>query len=567
MAEVHRNVRLFLDHGPKDGRAISFFEPTRIKLADEPGLEFWRNIYPLDLEDTLLGEAYARLARIIDGLPAVFRPVLEAHYHLCGYYAFQSVVLQRLLQEENRPLCIVLAGSGAQEQVACVKVEGDSVPPEGFAPDPRDLKIPFGRVWVLFGLPPFVLRLLRKAWGMLVPKAIVLIVEDSGSAINLGPAIAIARAIQSRGSRVLCLSSSPYVVEGMRAEGQIAKLMETDLVDDAMMVEARRLANQCIAALDVHVRDSDATDRLLTANFHAKLVSWARDVKAMQMAVERLAAPTVVQAVLTIGPAHPLAIIAGRAARQCGRTWWAYLPNLINATIEDNFFPADRYLVYGEHARDIMVRGGTAAEAIDVVGTPQFDRHVGTPRDKGIDRRQVESLFPGIIGNRLVVLGTERRPNEMGELVPVVEALAAMDGVYTIIKVHPDESPFPFEDLVQEYGTGRFEVVQACDLRMLLSAADLLICSASNINIQAAQLGTPALVVSLAVEPYRIDFVSEGLCIGVRKREEIGPTILGILTDDETRKRAKNLARTGIRRFNGPNDGRSVERVVDAILG
>ena len=146
-----------------------------------------------------------------------------------------------------------------------------------------------------------------------------------------------------------------------------------------------------------------------------------------------------------------------------------------------------------------------------------------------------------------------------------MKSLSLIPNIYTIIKVHPRQSKLQFELLVKELSVRNIAIVDHCDLNMLLNSADLLICSASNINILAAQLKTPALVVTLNAKPYRVDFVSEKLCLGVNKNEELKSSIISLLYDDSRRKLSLDLAFSSISRFNGPNDGRSVLRIVGKL--
>jgi hypothetical protein len=100
----------------------------------------------------------------------------------------------------------------------------------------------------------------------------------------------------------------------------------------------------------------------------------------------------------------------------------------------------------------------------------------------------------------------------------------------------------------------------------LLHTADLLISMYSNVIIEAGVMGTLSLVYNFSGTPCPMDFVKEGLCFGAYSIDEFEKLAIGLLEDEKLRSEAYNKLKQ-ISRFNGPNDGHAIKRMVDFILG
>ena len=384
--------------------------------------------------------------------------------------------------------------------------------------------------------------------------------EDSGSFININPALAICTELKAQGRRPLVLTSSLPVRKIMQGAEIETVLIAFDSLParrmNALQNEAIRLAKR------LENRAVDALDRLFADTIQARLHSWLRDMDVIECAISGLFLHGNIAGMLTIGPPSPLAILAGKHWRRQKHFWVHYFPALINASLEDRFFPADHYLVYGTHATDVICASGFPADRIIPVGSTELDAVFNVQRNRQEDRQTIEELVPQAAGKKLVVLGTERRPGELEEVATILEEIAAIDDIFVIVKIHPDQSPVPFEKEVARIAPDRMKVIHHCDLHALLNGSDLLLCSASNLNLLAAVFKTPALVITLSGAPYRVDFPKEGLCMKITDQEEIAPTVGALLFDEKARQEALAMYDRAIVRFNQPHDGRSVARVV-----
>jgi UDP-N-acetylglucosamine 2-epimerase len=268
--------------------------------------------------------------------------------------------------------------------------------------------------------------------------------------------------------------------------------------------------------------------------------------------------------IFSIFEGHFLPLLAGRWGKKRGLPWISYISLLISDHPESKFFPADQHLVYGEQGAELLLQAGVSSETVHVVGAELFDRAYG--RDPDADRRAMESFIPSIRGRKLVVVGSEDRPDQMEEIEAILEELTPMQDLHVVIKLHPDDPADPFYQMVKrlEHGANA-TVIPKCDLHALLHVADLLICVRSNIIVEAAVMGTPTLVCDFNPELARINMVDEGIALGCWRREDVAAKTRQCLFDEATIAAHSALTRRGLARFNGPNDGNSCGRVVDFL--
>src|SRR5262249_54256775 len=225
----------------------------------------------------------------------------------------------------------------------------------------------------------------------------------------------------------------------------------------------------------------------------SKIVNYRRSIHATERVLHELQARLRVSAVLTVYESLPLSVMAGRWATNKGVPWVGFFPILVGDRPDGNHFPAPAHLVYGDQLRDKMIFHGCAPESMQVVGTPTFD--VTPHRDIASDQTYLARLFPHIVGRKLVVVATEAFAHPLIELEPVLRALADMEDVAVVLKVHPSDSELFFSNFVDSLGNAsNIRVIQKCELLPLLHVGDLLIAVVSNIIVTAAALGTPTLV-------------------------------------------------------------------------
>ena len=64
-----------------------------------------------------------------------------------------------------------------------------------------------------------------------------------------------------------------------------------------------------------------------------------------------------------------------------------------------------------------------------------------------------------------------------------------------------------------------------------------------------------------------INFNKEGLCPSISKKKDIKPVVQSLLFDSSEIKKSLKMYDKSMHRFNGPNDGKAVKRIAEALIG
>jgi len=228
-------------------------------------------------------------------------------------------------------------------------------------------------------------------------------------------------------------------------------------------------------------------------------------------------------------------------------------------------FPTALHLAYGTQHAQLMVRAGVDAQSIRPVGSYYFDRSAA--RDARADREYTKRLLPDWKGQPLVVIATEHRPRQFLEIDPTLEALAARDGLYVVVKLHPADTPDMVDPVLSRAGHPRhIVVIDKCDVLALLHTSDLLVTLGSNLIVESAAMGKLSLCCNYSGAPCPIDFVTDGLCLGASTPAECVEMIDQLVSDTELRRKAVGMLRN-IELYNAYNDGNALERTLDCITG
>lgn len=100
-----------------------------------------------------------------------------------------------------------------------------------------------------------------------------------------------------------------------------------------------------------------------------------------------------------------------------------------------------------------------------------------------------------------------------------------------------------------------------CKLQIFLA------CIVSNIIIKAAILGTPTLGCDFSGKSSQNEFAENGLVTPCKDPSRLDATLDALLTIDKSSLQVRTSLLRGLAKFNGPNDGKSHERVVDIVTG
>lgn len=419
-------------------------------------------------------------------------------------------------------------------------------------------KIGLAASWGFGGGSPLVIPLASGSPVILPGRRdglVVVTISDSGSRVNLDPGLAILSELDSRGVSTLTLTDSSFVEGEMTRLGRPVVKPKTDFVW-VLFASAPRLPRPCRGHPEYVL---DLLDGALKGR---RWGAYIAKTSICERAVRRIGTPALV---FSVNEALPPAVIAGLSARKAGKRWIGHFPILLGRRPDCNYYPADNHLAYGDQLRDLMLAANVAPESISVTGSYTYDQHVG--RNRADDRRKVGADFPRAKGKQIITVASEAYPDPETELLPVLRAVTRIQEAHVILKLHPSDQLERFEELTTQWGVrADLDLIKIYPLGQLLGASELVMCATSNVAVQAAVIGTPTLMCDFSGKSSSVDFVAEGLCLGCKQPELVEGTVRGILFDPAQRASAFGAMSTGIRRFNGPNDGLSTVRIADEIV-
>lgn len=393
------------------------------------------------------------------------------------------------------------------------------------------------------------------------PAEYLVVLEDPGSHLLLSRALLILNELSAQGLRSFVLTSSQFVVDRLRHTQHSAVRFAAHPSPRwaRFSVAGSRIRRISRYLLGQGANLHDQLFGCLMLHRDLRPAAWAaNEQRQIGQLIENLQP----RAVLTIPEPAPLPIFVGQIAQDRALPWFSYLNFIIGDHPECKFWPAQRHLVYGSQAAELLSKAGCDPASISVVGSINFDQTLR--RDRANDRASVAALLPSWSGQPIVVIGTEQRAEQVTDIGHVLSALRNEQDLYVVVKVHPADSVVAFERLAARFidSPSRVAVIGECDLDALLGEASLLVCQRSNIIVTAAILGTPTLVCAFGGSQTIVDFVEEGIAVGCPTPADIRRLIRQYVFDEVSRAQLLRSTARNLHRFNGPNDGNSTRRIV-----
>ncbi len=228
----------------------------------------------------------------------------------------------------------------------------------------------------------------------------------------------------------------------------------------------------------------------------------------------------------------------------------------------------DYTAVFGESYRDLLVKqSGYPSETVVVTGPPRYDHLINA--GKIYNKVDFSKKYNVVEGQKLVLWTTQSHSLSDEENMENIEAILgvadALSGVTIIIKQHPAEGS-RYTKILQDAASRHYGKViimpKDSDTFEQLYACDLLITKNSTTAVEAVALGKPVIVLNLGNTPDAVDYVTEGVAIGVYYQENLIKTITSLLADDSILE-AKRFEY--INRNIYWNDGRASERIAELV--
>lgn len=230
----------------------------------------------------------------------------------------------------------------------------------------------------------------------------------------------------------------------------------------------------------------------------------------------------------------------------------------------DTGFPRpERTLVFDRYADESLQQAGNFPKsALTVVGSPARDALARAAHELSPESIAATRAAIGASPNQQVVLVTTKYSEIGSEFQRLVDAVAALPGVYAVIKCHPAENSVLYE--IHTHGVTNITVLPSTyDLSRLLAIARLLVTVNSTVAFDAMSLGVPSLTLRL---PNNLSpLVEAGAMAGLLTTDPIGPALEPLLYDETRRSALAAGARDFLTRYDIRADGLAARRMAEAI--
>ena len=233
-------------------------------------------------------------------------------------------------------------------------------------------------------------------------------------------------------------------------------------------------------------------------------------------------------------------------------------------------FLPDITCVFGQYHYDLLTRNSIyEPEEVVVTGEPRYDSLYYA--DRIYDKKKFLERYNINLNDKILLWTTQCHGISDEENVKnfkaVFKTMENLKGVTLVIKQHPGEGAGykkMIEDYLNRYNL-RGDVVitpKDSDTYEQLFVCDLMITKNSTTAMEAIALNKSVIVLNLGEEPDVVDYVENGVALGVYKEDDLEPAINRLLHDDSDL--VKN--REGyIQEYLYKIDGKATERVVSLI--
>lgn len=251
---------------------------------------------------------------------------------------------------------------------------------------------------------------------------------------------------------------------------------------------------------------------------------------------------------------------------------YMYAHNKISpeGSIKSTYCPIpDITAVYGPYHKDILTKVSEYPEnSVVVTGQPRYD--ILCFADKVYSKENFFKKYKIPLDQKIVLWATAftgiSDSENIKHLKTVFETMQIVKDATLIIKPHPGEVERYIKmitDYLNKYKIDAIMTPKNSDIYEQLFVCDLMMTSSSTTAMEAIALNKPVIVLNLSGNPDVIDYVGQGIAIGVYDEKDLKPAIENLLKDDT--ELANNRERY-IETYLYKIDGKASERVVNLIV-
>jgi CDP-glycerol glycerophosphotransferase (TagB/SpsB family) len=226
-------------------------------------------------------------------------------------------------------------------------------------------------------------------------------------------------------------------------------------------------------------------------------------------------------------------------------------------TPKDEFY---NIAVYGPYYKKILIdNGGYSSSNVSITGQPRYD----ILSKSKIGKKRICDMLCIDFNKKLVIWTTQTHSLSLDEAVrtksTIYKTFKSLKNIQLVIKIHPGETNLNFYNddlfhpiLVKEE-INAFELAYACDL---------MITKDSTTALEAIAMNKPVIIFNLSGEPDFVNYVEEGVAIGVYSEEKLKHSLVYLLKDDSIlEENRKSFIENYLYRL----DGKSTKRVIKLV--
>jgi hypothetical protein len=224
----------------------------------------------------------------------------------------------------------------------------------------------------------------------------------------------------------------------------------------------------------------------------------------------------------------------------------------------------DKTAVYGYYHKDLLTKmSAYPVDSVVVTGSPRYDSLYYA--DKIYNKNKIFKQLNLDLSKKMILWTAQTHGFPLDEneknVLAVYDAVKSLKNVQLVIKLHLSEDQRAPVYKKDKYFKPMILSGKA-DTYALLYACDLMITRHSTTAMEAVALNKPVIVLNLSGEPDPVEYVKEGIALGVYKEEDLKPAIEQLLKDNsELAKNRENF----IKKYLYKIDGKASERVVQLI--
>ncbi len=221
----------------------------------------------------------------------------------------------------------------------------------------------------------------------------------------------------------------------------------------------------------------------------------------------------------------------------------------------------DKTAVYGEKFKNLLISGGFPPTLIEMTGQPRFDIFFSL-KSFFKNKNRLRDILKLPKDKYLLIWTTETHGLPLDENIKnidaVYNAVSNLPEVELIIKLHPGENQVA--PLYRKYNSKVRIFEGGADTPLLILASDILLTKDSTTGLEAVLLDRPVIILNLSNKTDLVDYVREGVAVGVYKKENLRDVITSLIRDDPLISARK----TYITQYY-MTDGKSSKRAAEAL--